>query len=42
MDLTAVTAAIDALGDDVTTIGSAMFVVVLVVVAFSYFRRAAR
>lgn len=42
MDLTPVIAAIESLETDVVTIGSAMFVVVLVVVAFSYFRRAAR
>jgi len=34
--------AIDALKTDVQTIGGAMFVVVLVVVAFAYFRRSAR
>lgn len=34
--------AINALKTDVQTIGGAMFVVVLVVVAFAYFRRSAR
>jgi hypothetical protein len=34
--------AITALKTDVQTIGGAMFVVVLVVVAFAYFRRSAR
>jgi|AZIJ01.1.fsa_nt_gi hypothetical protein len=37
-----VTDAIAALKTDVTTIGGAMFLVVLVVVAFAYFKRSAR
>lgn len=41
MDVTVVEAAIETLKGDVTTIGSAMFLVVLVVVAFRYFRRSA-
>ena len=40
--LTTVTTAINALKGDVSTIGGAMFVVTLVVVAFAYFRRSAR
>jgi len=38
----AVMTAIEALRTDVQTVGGAMFMVVLVVVAFAYFRRSAR
>ena len=41
MDVSIVEAAIETLKGDVTTIGSAMFLVILVVVAFKYFRRSA-
>lgn len=41
MDISIVEAAAEALKADVTTIGSAMFLVVMVVVAFKYFRRSA-
>ena len=42
MDTTAIEAGITALKADITTIGGAMFLVTLVVVAFAYFRRSAR
>lgn len=41
-NMTAVEAAIDALKVDVGTIGGAMFLVTLVIVAFAMFRRSAR
>lgn len=42
MDIAPVTAAIASLNTDVVTIGSAMFLITLAIVAFAMFRRSAR